>query len=127
MTTKTVSNDVTKFEMPKFDMDGIVAMQKANLEAMTQAQKIMTDAAQSIARLQAGYVSDVVAQMQGMFQAKEPKKPEAWLADAQANVEKAVSVAKEQFSVGSKAQSEVIELMTKRVGANVDKAKSVAA
>lgn len=116
-----------KFDVAKFDVGGVVAMHKSNLETMVQAQRIMTDAAQSIAKLQAGYVSDLVSQMQGAFQTKDAKKPESWLADGQAAVEKAMSVAKEQLSVGTKAQSEVVELITKRAGAGFEQAKSAAA
>ena len=60
MSTKT-----NPFEMPRFDFDAVVAMQKANLDTFVQAQKILTDAAQGIAKAQAGYVNEIVAQVQG--------------------------------------------------------------
>lgn len=119
--------DNPKFEMPRFDLGQMLALQKSNLDTLVEAQKIMSDAAQGIARLQAGYVNEMMNQFQASFDQKAPREPEAYLAKAQAYAEKAVAVAREQFSLGSKAQSEVIGLFTKRAVGNLDQAKKTAA
>ena len=59
--------------------------------------------------------------------AKEPKKAEAVLADVQAAAEKAVSVGKENVDRSLVAQRRVADLVTKRVQANIDEFKALAA
>lgn len=123
----TANGSFAKSELPKFDVNAVVAMQKANLETFVQAQKIWTDAAQSIAKLQVGYVNDLVSQAQAMFAAREPRGADNYVADARAAAEKAVTVAKQQIDLGAKAQAEMVDLVAKRVTANFEQAKSLAA
>ena len=122
MSTKT-----HPFEMPRFDFNAVVAMQKANLDTFVQAQKVLTDAAQGIAKAQAGYVNEVVAQVQGAMAGKEPKRNDQYLAEMRSATERAVSVASEQFGLGARAQNEVVDLLTKRAMANFEHMKSMAA
>ena len=122
MTVKT-----NPFELPRFDLDAVVAMQRANLHTFVQAQKILTDAAQGIAKAQAGYVNEIVAQMQGAMARKDAKRSDAYLAEMRAAAERAVTVATEQFGLGTKAQSEVVDLLTKRAVANFEHVKTMAA
>ena len=115
------------FQMPRFDLDAVVAMQRANLDTFVQAQKILSDAAQGIAKVQVGYVSDTVAHVQGALARKEPKHAQGYLADVKAATERTVTVASQQFGLGSKAQGEVVDLLTKRALANIEHVKTMAA
>lgn len=116
----------TARELPKLDVNAVVAMQKANLDTFIQAQKIWTDAAQSIAKLQAGYVNDLVSRAQAMLAVRDPRNADSYVADARAAAEKAVTVAKQQIDLGAKAQAEVVDLVAKRVTANFEQAQSLA-
>lgn len=121
---RTTSPKVT---LPKFDLDGLFALQRANLESLTQAQQVWVDATQAIVRLQHNWVQEVFKGFEGVGQIDAQKKPEAYLADAKVNAEKAMAVAKQGFDLGVKAQSEVAQILTKRAAANIDEIKGFAA
>lgn len=116
-----------ELKLPKLDLEAVFALQKANLAAAQEAQSVLLDAAQAIARAQHGYVSELVARAEAALKAREPKKPEALLADAQASAQKAVAVAKEGIELGVAAQRRVADLLAKRAQANLDELKALAA
>ena len=58
---------------------------------------------------------------------KEPKQPQAVLADVQAAAGKAAAVAKEGVDLGLAAQRRVAQLVGRRVRANVEELKALAA
>ncbi len=116
-----------KLTFPKFDLESLFALQKANLDSLTQAQHVWVDAAQAILRLQHSWVQDVVKGFEGAGQVDTQKKPEAYLADAKANAEKAMAIAKQGIDLGLKAQNEVAQILTKRATANMDEIKGFAA
>jgi hypothetical protein len=114
-------------KLPKLDLAALFALQKANLAAAQEAQSVLLDAGQAIARIQAGYVEGLLAEAKAAFQAKAPKQPEAVLADAKAAAEKAVTVAKEGVDLGVAAQRKVAELVASRAQANLAGLKALAA
>jgi len=129
----TATKTAPKFEMPKFDMskfnfDAVVAMHKANVDTMVEAQGIWMQTAEAIAKLQYGWVEESFKQGEAMLKGDvTKKKPEEFIADAKAAAEKVMAVAKEQTDLGMKAQQQVADLVTKRVNANIEDAKSLAA
>ena len=58
---------------------------------------------------------------------KAPKEPQAILADVKAAAEKAVAAGKQGMDLGVAAQQRVAGLVAKRVQANIDEFKSLAA
>lgn len=110
-----------------FNMDGLVAMQKANVATAMQAQRVLTDAAQAMFRLQADWISEASRQVQAMTKYDVTKGPDAVLADTRAATERAFAVGREQLDVGMRAQGEAVDLVAKRAAANVDQAKARAA
>jgi hypothetical protein len=116
-----------ELKLPKVDVDALFALQKANLAAAYEAQVILVDAAQAITKVQKGYAEEIVATVEAALKAKEPKKPETVLADAQAAAEKALAVAKEGVDLGVAAQRRVADLVAKRVQANIEEFKALAA
>ena len=110
-----------EFKLPKFDLDALFGVTKANLAVAHEAQTVLADAAEAITRLQYGYAEELVAG------AKEPKEPQAALAEVQAAAGKAVEVTKQGVDLSVAAQQKVVELVSQRVKANVDELKALAA
>ena len=134
MATKTAPKfEMPKFEMPKFDMpgvnfDAVVALHKANMETMVEAQSIWMQTAEAMAKLQYGWVEETFKQGEAMMKGDvSKKKPEEFMADAKAAADKVMAVAKEQADLGLKAQKKVADLVTKRVNANIEDVKTLAA
>ncbi len=128
-TTKTTPKfEMPKFEAPKFNFDAFVAMHKANVDTMVEAQGIYMRTVEAMAKLQYGWVEETFKNGETFFKGDVTKrKPEDFLADAKSAAEKVMAVAKEQADLGMKAQQEVADLVTKRVTANIEDAKSLAA
>lgn len=120
--------DMPKFDMPKFNVDAVVAMHKANVDTMLEAHGIWMQTAEAIAKLQYGWVEETFKQGETMLKGDvSKKKPEEFMADAKAAADKAMAVAKEQADLGMKAQAQVADLVTKRVNANLEDVKTLAA
>lgn len=113
---------------PKFDLDAWIALNKANLETLIAAQKIVFDFWQTVAKRQADMMKDSVGKFEGLFRAFDVKKqPKDYVEEAKSVIEKAMADAKETLDLGMKAQAEVVDLFVKRATANLDEAKSLAA
>ena len=116
-----------ELKLPKLDLEAIFALQNANLAAAHEAQTVLVAAVQAIVKIQHGWVLDNAAAFKALTAIKEPKQPQAVLADVQAAAEKAAAVAKEGVDLGLAAQRNVVELVSRRVQANVDELKALAA
>ena len=114
-----------KFNFPKFDLNGLVAMQKANVETVVQAQRVLTDAAQAMFKLQAGWLAETARQFQASVTKLDVTKgPDAVVAETRAAAERAIAVGRQQLDLGTRAQGEAVDLVAKRVAANVDQVKA---
>ncbi len=128
MTAKSTSSAMPKFEMPKFEMDGWVALHKANLETAVAAQKILFDLWQTVAKRQVEMVKESFGKFDSLVKGFDAKKqPKEYVEDAKAVLEKAMADAKETLDLGMKAQAEVVDLLVKRAAANLDEVKALAA
>ncbi len=116
-----------ELKLPKIDLDALFGVQKANLAVLQETQSVILEAAQAILRLQHGYATEISETLKTVAAVKEPKQPQAVFADVQAAAEKAVAVTKQGLDLGVAAQQRVTELVSKRVKANVDELKAVAA
>ena len=127
--TKTAPKfEMPKFDMPKFNFDAFVAMHKANVDTMMEAQNIWMQTAEAVAKLQYGWVEETYKQGEAMLKGDVTRrKPEEYIADAKAAADKVMAVAREQADLGMKAQKQVADLVTKRVNANLEDAKALAA
>ena len=120
--------DMPKVELPKFNVDAMVALHKANVDTLLEAHGIWMQTAEAIAKLQYGWVEETFKQGQAMLQGDvTKKKPEEFIADAKAAADKVMAVAKEQADLGLKAQAQVADLVAKRVNANLQDVKTIAA
>ena len=118
------SRETRRWLIPKgWPMKG----KKPHKAAAQEAQSVLLDAGQAVAKVQAGYVEGLLAEAEAALKAKEPKKPEAVLAEAKAAAEKAVAVAKEGVDLSVAAQRKVAELLAGRAQANLAELRALAA
>ena len=59
--------------MPKFDVEALVTLQKANVETFVAAQKILFDLAQTVAKKQVEYVKESIAKTEACSRASTPR------------------------------------------------------
>ncbi len=117
-----------KHDAPKMNVEAVTAMQKANIDTMVEARKIMLGATQSIAKLQYAWISDALKHAESLFKGNVVnRKPEDLFAETKAVTERALTIGKEQTDLGLKAQKEVAGLVTARVQKNFEDAKTLAA
>jgi hypothetical protein len=112
---------------PKLDLDALFGAQKANLAVAHEAQRVLGDAGQAIAKVQQGYLEQAVAEAKAALASKQVSKPEAVLAEVKAAAEKTVVTAKEVVGLAAAAQRRVAELVAQRTAANVAQLKTLVA
>ena len=128
MSAKTQQTQTPLPGLPRFDLEALFALQKANLETLFQAQKIVFDFTQTLTRRQAELLKGAFAQAEAYLKGFDPKKqPTSYVDEARAAIEKAMAEVKELTDLGIKAQNEIVDLFVKRAAANLDEIKKVAA
>jgi hypothetical protein len=113
-------------KVPSFNLDAYIALQKANVDTLVQAQSVFVQAAQSIAKLRAALIEESFKKAETAFKFDPKVKPEAYFAEAKANAEKFMAAAKQELDLGVKAQNDVAQLVVKRAVANVEELKALA-
>ena len=116
-----------ELKLPKLDLNALFGAQTATLAAVHQAQIVLADAVQAIAKVQYGYAEQAAAEAKSALTAKELPKPEAVMASLKAAAEKGQSTAKEVVDLAVAAQKQALELLTQRAQANMAELKSIAA
>lgn len=117
-------------KLPKLDLDALFATQKANLAAVQEAQSVLIDAAQAIAKVQHDYLGQSMAAVRAALSRKELAKPDAVLAEIKVAVERISATTKQVMDfavVAVAAQHRAVELVTRRTRANVSELKALAA
>ena len=113
------------FKMPAFDVDALVALQNRNIEAFSTVQKmaadsikVLTDRQVEIAR---GAIDEYVAAVGELYNAKDPKVGVAkQVAYTKSAVASSVAGAQELTEMAVKANTEVFDVLTKRVVEGLD-------
>jgi hypothetical protein len=113
-------------KLPKFDLDALFAVQKANLAAAHEAQIVLVDAFQAIAKVQPGRVEQAVADAKAALEGKKLSNPQAVLAEVKAAVKKNAATAKQVVDLAVAAQRRVVELFAQRAQASVGELKAAA-
>ena len=113
-------------KLPKLDLDAVFAVQRANLAAAHEAQTVLVDAIQAIAKVQQGRVEQAVADAKAALARKQLSKPQAVLSEVKAAVEKNVAASKQVVDLAVAAQRQVGELVTRRTQASVEELKVAA-
>ncbi len=124
--------DVTKafgdFRLPGLDVETIVATQRKNLEALTQANQLAIEGVRALAQRQAEIVQQAFADASALFHAwTQPGAPEDRLAKnadaAKQAFEKGLANAQELSELTAKASTDVLSVITKRVSESFDEAR----
>ena len=124
--SSTTGFKLPELKLPKLDLDALFAVQKANLAAAHEAQAVLVEAFQAIAKAQQGRVEQAVAEAKATLESKKLSDPQAVLAEVKAAVEKNVAVSKEVVDLAVAAQRRVVELFTQRTQASVEELKAAA-
>jgi hypothetical protein len=115
-----------ELKLPTFDLDALFAVQKANLATTHEAQTVLVDAFQAVAKVQQGRIEQTVAEAKAALEGKKLSDTQAVLAEVKAAVEKNVAVSKEVVELTVAAQRRVVELFTVRAQASVEEMKAAA-
>ena len=120
------------FAMPNFDVDALADSQRRNVEALTEANKLVSDGAQAFAVRQAeilkGAVDAYSDAMRGLMTVNDPK----------ANVAQQAEIAKDTFKtsnanlheladIAAKAQAKSLDVINKRVVESLGEFQAIAA
>ena len=129
MLTTTAATRPFMPAMPKFDVEALVAMQKANIETVVSAQRIFFDLAQTVTKRNAEMVKELFQRTGTMTRTTTgtSRQPQAYVDDAKSAMEKVMADVKETMDLGMKAQSEVVDLFVKRATRNFEEVRALAA
>jgi phasin family protein len=124
--------DVTKafgdFRLPGLDVEAIVATQRKNLEALTQANQLAVEGVRALAQRQAEIAQQAFAGASALFHAwTQPGAPEERLAKnvdvAKQALEKGLADARELSELTAKASTDVFSVIARRVSEGFDEAR----
>jgi phasin family protein len=108
------------FNFPGLDVDSLVAAQRKNLEAFTQANQLAVEGVQAVARRQVEIAREAVDEASSLLREwTQPGAPEERLAKnaefAKQAFEKGVANARELAELFAKANTEAFNVIQKRV------------
>ena len=126
-----VSKMLGDMKLPMVDMDAIMASQRKNIEALTNANKLAFEGIQAVARRQADVMRQMMEEMSGMISdmmsAGTPEEKVARQADlAKQTFEKILSNMKELAEMLSKSNSEAATVINARISESLDELKAMA-
>ncbi len=125
--------DMTKmmadFRMPGVDVDGLMASQKKNLEALTTANRLVVEGMQAIARRQTEIFRQMMEEstsaMKGMMSGGSKEDAAAKQADmAKDAFQRAVTNMRELAEMIAKSNGEAFDIINRRVSESLDEIKS---
>ncbi len=126
-----VSKMLGDMKLPMVDMDAIMASQRKNIEALTNANKLAFEGIQAVARRQADVMRQMIEEISGMvsemMSAGSPEERVSKQADlAKAAYEKVLGNMKELAEMLAKSNTEAAEVITTRISESLDELKSMA-
>ncbi|MSP50273.1 MAG: phasin family protein [Alphaproteobacteria bacterium] len=121
---------MTDMKMPAFDWESILAANRRNMEAFSQANQLAAESAQAIMRRQGeilkGAMDDANRSLTTMLADGSPEDRIARQTDAMKTAfEAAISNYREMMEMASKANAEALGVMSKRVSESLDELKVV--
>ncbi|HKT20030.1 MAG TPA: TIGR01841 family phasin [Stellaceae bacterium] len=119
------------FAMPSFNVEAMMASQRKNVEALTQANQLAIEGAQALARRQVEIAREALEEARSLFREfSQPGAPQERLAKnteiAKATFEKGLATAKELTELVTKANAEAFDVLTKRVAESFEEIREVA-
>ena len=127
--------DVTKvmsdFRVPAVDVDAVVASQRKNIEALTQANQLAVEGVQAVARRQVEIARQAMEEFSAMIRdLATPGSPEDRLAKqaefSKHALEKGLSNARELTEMVTKANTEAFNVINKRLTESLDEVREYA-
>jgi phasin family protein len=123
-----VSKAFSDFRVPGFDVDAIVDAQRKNLEALTQANQLAAEGVRALAQRQVEIVQQAFEQASALFtQWTQPGAPEVRLAKhaevAKQAFETGLAHAHELTELATKANSDALNVITRRVSEGLDEVR----
>ena len=127
-----ISKMMSEFKVPGVDMDAVLASQRKNIEALTQANQLAVEGMQAVARRQMEILrqtmEETAAMTQQMMQAGSPEAGVSKQADlVKATFEKVLTNMKEMSEMIAKSNYDAAEVLSKRISDGLDEIKAVAA
>jgi phasin family protein len=134
--TKNGFFDVTKvigdFRVPGIDVEAVVASQRKNIEALTQANQLAVEAVQTVLRRQTEIARSAMEEFSSMFRdfVQPNGSPEDKIAKhaeySKVVLEKGVANARELTELVTKANTEAFNVINKRVTESFDEVRDYA-
>ena len=117
---------------PNFDVDALVASQRRNVDALTEANKLASDGAQAFATRQAeilkGTVDAYADAFRGLMTLNDPQNGAAKQAEfAKASFETSNANIRELTEIAAKAQAKSLDVINKRVVESLGEFQAIAA
>jgi phasin family protein len=121
----------TEFRMPGVDMEGVLASQRRNVEALSAANQLALEGVQAVMRRQAEIVRQMMDEARGimteMMSVGAPEEKVAKQAELfKTTFEKTVANMKELSEMIAKSNTEAAETLAKRVSESLEEMKSAA-
>jgi phasin family protein len=125
--TKTLSD----LRVPGIDVDALVATQRKNLEALTQANQLAVEGVQAVARRQVEIARQAIDEFSAIVRDfTAPTSPEDRLAKqaefSKQAIEKGIANARELTEMVTKANTEAFNVLNKRVTESFDEVREFA-
>ena len=126
--------DMTKLfgemKMPGLDMEGFMAAQKKNIEAVTTANRLAVEGFQAVAQRQAEILRSTMEELskasQDLMSQGKPEDKMAKQADlAKEAFEKALANMREIAEMAAKANNEAADVINSRVSESIDEIKDL--
>lgn len=119
------------FAFPGFDVESLMATQRKNLEALTQANQLAVEGVQAVARRQAEIARETIDEASSLMREfSQPSAPEERIAKnveaAKHAFEKGIANAREITALVTKANAEAFDVITKRVTESLDEIREQA-
>jgi phasin family protein len=127
-----VSKAFAAFTFPGFNVEAVMAAQRKNVEAFTQANQLAIEGVQALARRQVELAREAFEGAPAFFkELSQPTPPQERIAKnaaiAKATFEKNLATAKELGELVTKANAEAFEVIAKRVTESFEELRDVAA
>jgi phasin family protein len=119
----------SEFRIPGFDIEGLIATQRRNLEAVNAANHLAIEGVQAIMRRQTEIMRSMVeessASLRDLMASGAPEQKIAQQTEmVKGAFEKAIANLRELTEMVAKSNSEAAEILTKRIGEGLTELKS---
>ncbi|MFM2044735.1 MAG: hypothetical protein RLY86_3311 [Pseudomonadota bacterium] len=127
-----MSKMMVDFKVPGVDLDGVLAAQRKNIEALTAANQLAVEGLQAVLRRQGEIVRQTMEEasstMTEMMAAGTPEDKIAKQAElVKAQFEKSIANMRELAEMVAKSNSEAAEVLTSRMTESIEEMKSALA